>query len=100
MATPEKKTPAKKTAAKAPVVAPVVSEVPSVGLKDRVLQWLAVHPIGTAVKVGVGAGLAWVLNNIASLNLNPTETAAVIMVVNIAINALNPQDTRYGVGSN
>jgi hypothetical protein len=69
------------------------------GLKDRALKWLAVHPIGTALKVGLGAALAWVLNNVASLNLNPTETAAVIMAVNVAINALNPQDTRYGVGA-
>jgi len=64
----------------------------------QIFNWLAKHPLGTAFKVGVGAGLAWVLNNAASLNLDPAQTAVVIMIVNVGINALNPQDARYGKG--
>ena len=64
----------------------------------QIFNWLAKHPLGTAFKVGIGAGLAWVLNNATSLNLSPAQTAVVIMMVNIGINALNPQDARYGKG--
>jgi len=58
--------------------------------------WLAQSPLATAFKIGVGAGLAWLLDNIGSLNLSPAFTPLVITVVTIAINALNTEDPRYG----
>lgn len=62
----------------------------------KFLTVLAKSPFGTAIKVGVGAGCAWLLSNIATLNLNPQQSVIVIAVVTMVINALNPQDTRYG----
>jgi len=58
--------------------------------------WLAQSPLATAFKIGVGAGLAWLLDNVGSLNLSPAFTTVVIMAVTIAINALNTEDQRYG----
>lgn len=65
---------------------------------NKVLKWLAANPLGTAVKVGIGAAFDWVLENIGSFNFSPVVSAAVIALITVAINALNPQDPRYGVG--
>lgn len=58
--------------------------------------WLATSPLATAFKIGVGAGLAWVLENIDALSVPTAFTPAVIALVTIAINYLNSQDPRYG----
>lgn len=63
---------------------------------NKFLHWLAVSPLGGVFKVGAGAALAYVLNNISSFNFSPALTPIVIAVVTVAINALNPQDSRYG----
>lgn len=65
-------------------------------MKTKILNFLAKHPLGSAVKVGLGAALAYVIDNISAFNLNPAVAAAVIAAVTIAINALNPKDPRYG----
>jgi len=67
-----------------------------VTLIDKFMIFLATNPMGTALKVGIGASLGWVINNVSSLNLNPADQAVVIMLTNVAINALNPHDARYG----
>jgi len=66
-------------------------------MKDKVLKFLAKNPLGTAAKVGIGAALAYVVDNIASFNLNPSISVAIIALVTMAINWLNPHDNRYGV---
>ena len=66
---------------------------------NRFLQMLANSPVGTAIKIGAGAGAVWLLDNIAMLNLSPAVSVLVIALLTIAINALNPQDSRYGNGS-
>ena len=63
---------------------------------NKFLHWLATSPLATALKIGAGAGLAWLLNNVGGLNLGPVVTPIVIATVTIAINALNKQDARYG----
>jgi len=65
-------------------------------MKEKVLKFLAKNPLGTAAKIGIGAALAYVLDNISSFNFNPAVAALVIAGVNMAINALNPHDPRYG----
>lgn len=64
-------------------------------MKDKFLKLLVHNPLGTAIKVGVGAALVYVLDNIGSFNLSPQAAVAVIALVNILINALNPHDPRY-----
>jgi hypothetical protein len=66
-------------------------------MKDKVLKFLAKNPLGTAAKVGIGAALVYVVDNIGSFNFNPAVAALVIAGVNMAINWLNPHDARYGV---
>jgi uncharacterized membrane protein YgaE (UPF0421/DUF939 family) len=63
----------------------------------KFLKWIATSPLATAVKVGIGAGLSWLISNIGEFKLSPAVTALIIAVVTVVINALNPQDNRYGV---
>jgi len=62
----------------------------------KFLLWLAHSPTAEAVKIGVGAAAAWLLNNVTSLNLAAEYQALVVAVVTILIDALNPHDSRFG----
>lgn len=66
-------------------------------MKKKFLKWLATSPFATALKVGAGAGLVWLLDNISGFNLGPVFTPLIIAAVTILINTVNPQDKRYGV---
>lgn len=68
-------------------------------MRDKFLKFLAKSPFGTAAKVGVGAALAYIVDNISSFNLNPSIAVAIIALTTMAINWLNPHDPRYGKGS-
>jgi len=63
------------------------------------LAWLANSPFASAVKVAVGAGLSYVLDNVASFDLPPLALVAITAGVPVLINYLNSEDTRYGMGS-
>lgn len=63
----------------------------------KVLKWLANNPLGGGIKIGISASLTWALENIGSFNFNPLTSAIIIAAITVAINALNPQDPRYGV---
>jgi hypothetical protein len=65
-------------------------------MKEKFLKWLATSPVATAAKIGVGAALAWLLDNASGFNLGPIYTPLIIAAVTITINALNKKDTRYG----
>jgi hypothetical protein len=60
------------------------------------LTWLASSPIASAAKVAAGAVLVWVLDNITDLGLHPVYQVAIVAAVPVLINAINPQDFRYG----
>jgi hypothetical protein len=62
----------------------------------KFLLWLAHSPVAEAGKIGLGAGCAWLLNNITSLNLAAEYQAIVVAVITIIIDALNPHDNRFG----
>jgi len=59
--------------------------------------WLANSPLASALKIGIGAALAYILSNVATFNLGPAWTAVVISVVTVLINFVNSEDKRYGV---
>lgn len=59
--------------------------------------WLAHSPLASALKIGVGAALVYIIDNVASFNLGPVWTAVVISVVTVLINFVNSEDKRYGV---
>lgn len=65
-------------------------------MKNKVLNFIAKSPLGSALKVGIGAGLVYIVNNISDFNLAPVVAVAVIAIVNVAINWVNPKDSRYG----
>lgn len=61
--------------------------------------WLANSPLASALKIGIGAALVYVIDNAASFNLGPAWTAVVISIVTVLINFVNPEDKRYGVNN-
>lgn len=60
------------------------------------LNWLARSPLAGAAKVATGAVLVWLLDNVTDLGLHPVAQVALIAAVPVLINAVNPQDPRYG----
>ena len=58
--------------------------------------WLADSPLGGMFKTALGASLVYVLDNLASFNLNPIFIVAVGAALPIAINYVNGMDMRYG----
>jgi len=62
--------------------------------------WLAHSPLASALKIGVGAALVYIIDNVASFNLGPAWTAVIISIVTVLINFINSEDKRYGVTNN
>jgi len=58
--------------------------------------WLADSPLGGMFKTALGATLVYVLDNLASFNLDPIFIVAVGAALPIAINYVNGMDMRYG----
>jgi len=65
-------------------------------MKTKILNFLAKNPLGTAVKVGAGSALLYIVDNISAFDLSPAVAAAVIAGVTMLINWINPLDSRYG----
>lgn len=69
---------------------------------DRFLQWLATSPLASALKVGLGflltaAVMAWTTTGTIDFAAWQTWVIGALGVsVPIIVNALNPDDTRYG----
>lgn len=66
---------------------------------NKFLSFLVNNPVGTAFKVFLGSALGYVLTNIGSWDLPTYVIALAPVILTPVINALNPQDTRYGVGA-
>jgi uncharacterized protein YacL len=60
--------------------------------------WLATTPLGSFVKVMLGAVLGALLSYVPSSTFNPLVIALTAAVVPVLINFLNDADTRYGKG--
>lgn len=60
------------------------------------LTWLASSPLASAAKVASGAVLVWVLDNVTDLGLHPIAQVAIVAAIPVLINAINPEDFRYG----
>jgi len=58
--------------------------------------WLADSPLGGMFKTALSASLVYVLDNLASFNLDPIFIVAVGAALPIAINYVNGMDMRYG----
>lgn len=63
---------------------------------EKFWTWLAVSPLAGAVKVAIAAALTFLINNIGSLGLDPAGQALGIAIFTVALNAVNPEDVRYG----
>lgn len=62
----------------------------------KIWEWLAVSPVASAAKIGIAAALTYLIDNIANLGLDPIAQATLIAALTVAINAVNPEDVRYG----
>lgn len=63
---------------------------------EKIWTWLAVSPVAGAVKIGIAAALTFLVDNIANLGLDPAMQAVAIAGLTVALNAVNPEDVRYG----
>lgn len=63
---------------------------------NKILDFLANSPLGSAAKVGIGAGLAYLVDNLASFDLPPAVFLAITAAAPSIINWFNPADSRYG----
>lgn len=62
----------------------------------RVTTWLATSPIASILKIAVGAALGGVVDYLTTSNVNPIVVAVGAAVIPVAVNAINPDDPRYG----
>jgi hypothetical protein len=60
-------------------------------------NWLAHSPLGGAFKAAMGAVLVYIIDNIDTFNLEPVAQIAIIAALPVIINAINPEDDRYGM---
>lgn len=66
-------------------------------LKAKLQLWFATSPLATAARVGIGAALVWILDNIAAFDLSPTVQVGVVAAVSAALRWFNPADPAYGL---
>lgn len=66
---------------------------------QTVLSWFATSPLATAARVGIGASLTFIIENIGGFNLDPIVQVALIAAVSTALRWLNPADGVYGKGA-
>jgi Na+-transporting methylmalonyl-CoA/oxaloacetate decarboxylase beta subunit len=59
-------------------------------------EWLAATATGSLVKIAGGAALGALLSYLTTADVHPLIVAIGAAVIPIAINAINPQDPRYG----
>jgi hypothetical protein len=65
-------------------------------MMDRFASWLATSPLSTAARVGIGAALTFIVENIGGFNFSPAVQVVVIAAVSTAIRWFNPADGVYG----
>jgi len=63
---------------------------------EKFEDWLAVSPIGSFLKISLGAALGALLSWLLTADVHPLIMAIGAAVIPIAINMINPQDPRYG----
>lgn len=59
-------------------------------------EWLATSPTASFLKIMVAAGLGAMASWVATAQVHPLVVAVAAAVIPVAINWLNPEDTRYG----
>lgn len=65
--------------------------------EDKFFDWMAGTRTGSMFKIALGALLAYVAEEATGWNLPPVVAAMIVVLVPIAINELNPRDSRYGI---
>lgn len=63
---------------------------------NKFLKFLYSSPLGTIVKVAVGAAIVYIADNITAYNVPAVLQVAIVACVPYIINWLNPEDPRYG----
>jgi len=67
--------------------------------EEKFFEWMATTRTGSIFKIAMGAILVWVLDSVANWQIPPVLMVAIVAVIPVVINELNPRDGRYGVGS-
>lgn len=63
---------------------------------EKFLEWLAISPLASFVKIFAAGVLGWFVVNMDSLNVHPAVAIGLASALPVVINWLNPSDSRYG----
>lgn len=63
---------------------------------NPILVWLAKSPLSTGVRIGIGAALVYIIDNVGAFNLDPATQVALVAAVSTALRWVNPEDKNYG----
>lgn len=66
--------------------------------EEAFFQWMASTRTGSIFKVALGAILVWVLDSVSNWDVPVWAMVALVAVIPMVINELNPRDHRYGAG--
>lgn len=65
---------------------------------NKFLKWLSNSPTAAVLKVALGGLLVIVFDSINSYNLPPIAALAITALIPVIVDALNPNDPRFGKG--
>lgn len=65
---------------------------------EKFATWLAQSPVATVLKIAAAAGIGALIDYASTSTIDPLWVALAAAVGPVIINALNPQDPRYGRG--
>jgi hypothetical protein len=67
--------------------------------EEAFMQWMASTRTGSIFKVAFGAVLVWLLDSVSSWDIPAWAMIALVAVIPMVINEINPKDHRYGIGA-
>lgn len=65
---------------------------------EKFATWLAQSPVATVLKIAAAAGIGALIDYGSTSSIDPLWVALAAAVGPVIINALNPEDPRYGRG--
>lgn len=68
-------------------------------MTDKIFSWFATSPLATAARIGIGAALTYIIDNIGGFNLPPATQVMIVAAVSTALRYFNPKDGVYGTNA-
>lgn len=68
-------------------------------MTDKIFTWFATSPLATSARIGIGAALTYIIDNIGGFNLDPAVQVVIVAAVSTALRYFNPADGIYGLNA-